>query len=179
MRDADAIKLFIGQVPRTWEDKDLRPYFEPYGQIHELTVLRDRLTRNHKGNIQLLIHCITPLQCLIFFSVFRLCISYFLFARSCLEGSEGVTRKENFTRRKWFKVFVVITPKKSIKRKHPILHVFSNSRYLLKEILRLLWVGNEFLLNLQHMLLASVPCLQCFRLYAVVAVKNPFFSCLE
>ncbi|KAJ7379119.1 CUGBP Elav-like member 4 [Desmophyllum pertusum] len=49
MRDSDAIKLFIGQVPRTWDDKDLRPYFESYGQIHELTVLRDRLTRNHKG----------------------------------------------------------------------------------------------------------------------------------
>ena len=73
MRDADAIKLFIGQVPRTWEDKDLRPYFEPYGQIHELTVLRDRLTRNHKGNIQLLIHCITPLQCLMFFFLFLGC----------------------------------------------------------------------------------------------------------
>ena len=50
MRDADAIKLFIGQVPRTWDDKDLRPYFESFGQIHELTILRDRLTRNHKGN---------------------------------------------------------------------------------------------------------------------------------
>ena len=49
MRDSDAIKLFIGQVPRTWDDKDLRPYFENFGQIHELTVLRDRLTRNHKG----------------------------------------------------------------------------------------------------------------------------------
>ncbi|XP_073238348.1 CUGBP Elav-like family member 3-A isoform X2 [Porites lutea] len=49
MRDADAIKLFIGQVPRTWDDKDLRPYFESFGQIHELTILRDRLTRNHKG----------------------------------------------------------------------------------------------------------------------------------
>lgn len=70
MRDADAIKLFIGQVPRTWEDKDLRPYFEQYGQIHELTVLRDRLTRNHKGNIQLLILFITPLQCLMIFSCF-------------------------------------------------------------------------------------------------------------
>lgn len=55
MRDADAIKLFIGQVPRTWEDKDLRPYFEPYGQIHELTVLRDRLTRSHKGSIYFLV----------------------------------------------------------------------------------------------------------------------------
>lgn len=49
MRDADAIKLFIGQVPRTWDAKDLRPYFESYGQIHELTVLRDRITKSHKG----------------------------------------------------------------------------------------------------------------------------------
>lgn len=55
MRDADAIKLFIGQVPRTWDDKDLRPYFESYGQIHELTVLRDRLTRSHKGNFSSMI----------------------------------------------------------------------------------------------------------------------------
>lgn len=55
MRDADAIKLFIGQVPKTWDDKDLRPYFESYGQIHELTVLRDRLTRSHKGNFRSII----------------------------------------------------------------------------------------------------------------------------
>ena len=51
MRDADAIKLFIGQVPRTWDAKDLRPYFESYGQIHELTVLRDRITKSHKGKL--------------------------------------------------------------------------------------------------------------------------------
>ena len=49
MRDTDAIKLFIGQVPRTWDVKELRPYFENYGQIYELTVLRDRVTGNHKG----------------------------------------------------------------------------------------------------------------------------------
>jgi len=66
MRDADAIKLFIGQVPRTWEAKDLRPYFESYGQIHELTVLRDRLTKNHKGNIPKLIHHSLVLQFLMF-----------------------------------------------------------------------------------------------------------------
>lgn len=98
MRDADAIKLFIGQVPRTWEDKDLRPYFEPYGQIHELTVLRDRLTRSHKGSIYffVLYQCSLALA-YSFFSGFRLCISNVLFARGCIERSEGFAWKENFT----------------------------------------------------------------------------------
>lgn len=85
MRDADAIKLFIGQVPRTWEAKDLRPYFESYGQIHELTVLRDRLTKNHKGNIPKLIHHSLVLQFLIndsfysFMNIKRICCFFLPF----------------------------------------------------------------------------------------------------
>ena len=47
--DGDPIKLFIGQVPRTWEEKDLRDLFQEYGDIHELSVLRDRHTGQHRG----------------------------------------------------------------------------------------------------------------------------------
>lgn len=48
---SDPVKLFVGQVPKHFEEDDLRPYLEPYGQIQELLILRNRATRMHKGNI--------------------------------------------------------------------------------------------------------------------------------
>ncbi|XP_044045259.1 CUGBP Elav-like family member 1 isoform X20 [Siniperca chuatsi] len=40
--DVDAIKMFVGQIPRTWSEEQLRELFEPYGPVYEINVLRDR-----------------------------------------------------------------------------------------------------------------------------------------
>uniref|UniRef100_A0A8C5QIL8 CUGBP Elav-like family member 1 n=1 Tax=Leptobrachium leishanense TaxID=445787 RepID=A0A8C5QIL8_9ANUR len=40
--DSDSIKMFVGQVPRSWSEKELRELFEQYGAVYEINVLRDR-----------------------------------------------------------------------------------------------------------------------------------------
>ncbi|XP_051562074.1 CUGBP Elav-like family member 1 isoform X2 [Myxocyprinus asiaticus] len=40
--DIDAMKMFVGQIPRTWSEDQLRELFEPYGAVYEINVLQDR-----------------------------------------------------------------------------------------------------------------------------------------
>ncbi|CAM9762297.1 unnamed protein product [Choristocarpus tenellus] len=48
-KDADAIKLFVGQVPKSMNEDDLRPVFEEFGEIFDLAVIRDKVSGMHRG----------------------------------------------------------------------------------------------------------------------------------
>jgi RNA recognition motif-containing protein len=48
-RLSQPLKLFVGQVPKTFEETDLAMLFEPYGRILDMTVIRDRRSGMHRG----------------------------------------------------------------------------------------------------------------------------------
>lgn len=47
--DADYIKMFVGQVPRSMDEAKLRQMFEEFGRVHTINVLRDKSTGISKG----------------------------------------------------------------------------------------------------------------------------------
>lgn len=42
-------QMFVGQVPRSMDENDLRLMFEEFGRVHQINVLRDKITGASKG----------------------------------------------------------------------------------------------------------------------------------
>lgn len=49
--DPDFIKMFVGQVPKSMDEEQLREMFEEFGRVHSINVLRDKVTGVSKGNL--------------------------------------------------------------------------------------------------------------------------------
>lgn len=47
--DPDYIKMFVGQVPRSMDEAQLKEMFEEFGRVHQINVLRDKVTGLSKG----------------------------------------------------------------------------------------------------------------------------------
>ena len=47
--DSDAIKMFVGQVPRSMDEAELRLMFEDFGAVYQINVLRDKITGQSRG----------------------------------------------------------------------------------------------------------------------------------
>ena len=50
--DGDTIKMFVGQVPRTMDENELRGMFEEFGPVYQINVLRDKITGQSKGKVE-------------------------------------------------------------------------------------------------------------------------------
>lgn len=42
-------KLFVGQLPKTMQDEELKKIFEPFGNILEFNIIKDRVTGVNRG----------------------------------------------------------------------------------------------------------------------------------
>uniref|UniRef100_A0A182NEI8 RRM domain-containing protein n=1 Tax=Anopheles dirus TaxID=7168 RepID=A0A182NEI8_9DIPT len=47
--DPDYIKMFVGQVPRTMDEQQLKEMFEEFGRVHQINVLRDKTSGQSKA----------------------------------------------------------------------------------------------------------------------------------
>lgn len=43
-------KLFVGQIPKEMGEEELATYFEGFGPIRELSIIRDTVTAQSKGS---------------------------------------------------------------------------------------------------------------------------------
>lgn len=47
--DPDFIKMFVGQIPKSMDERQLRQLFEEFGRVQSINVLRDKMTGISKG----------------------------------------------------------------------------------------------------------------------------------
>ncbi|XP_037904030.1 CUGBP Elav-like family member 2 isoform X3 [Hermetia illucens] len=47
--DPDNIKMFVGQIPKSMDETQLKQMFETFGRVHAINVLRDKITGISKG----------------------------------------------------------------------------------------------------------------------------------
>jgi len=59
--DPDSVKMFVGQIPRTMEEDELKKMMEEYGPVYQLGIIRDRASGQHRGNYVHIFHLLTVL----------------------------------------------------------------------------------------------------------------------
>uniref|UniRef100_A0A1I8BBS4 RRM domain-containing protein n=1 Tax=Meloidogyne hapla TaxID=6305 RepID=A0A1I8BBS4_MELHA len=47
--DSDTIKMFVGQIPKSWDENKLIEFFTQYGPVFQLNILRDKEREESKG----------------------------------------------------------------------------------------------------------------------------------
>ena len=48
---AEAVKLFVGQVPRHMTEEELLPMFKEAGPVQEIIIIKDKTTKASRGKL--------------------------------------------------------------------------------------------------------------------------------
>lgn len=51
--NVDMVKLFVGQIPKDMDEESLRVYFEEFGPLSELSIIRDSANLTSKGIVRI------------------------------------------------------------------------------------------------------------------------------
>lgn len=47
--DSDTIKMFVGQIPKNWDEVKLKEFFEQFGPVYHLNILKDKQNETSRG----------------------------------------------------------------------------------------------------------------------------------
>jgi len=96
--DPDAIKMFVGQIPRSWSEKELKELFEPYGAVYQINVLRDRSQNPPQSKGTVVVLCLLSGIFSVILLAFRIskeaCIWAVCFEAYCVELCSIPKRRE-------------------------------------------------------------------------------------
>lgn len=73
--DGSFVKLFVGSVPRTITEDEVRPMFAEHGNVLEVAIIKDKRTGNQQGASCVVTSCLWLYTCLQF-KVFKTIVAY-------------------------------------------------------------------------------------------------------
>ncbi|MEZ4911346.1 MAG: hypothetical protein R2774_10835 [Saprospiraceae bacterium] len=41
--------IYVGSIPFKWKEKQIQEIFEPFGEVTQVTIIKDKITRQNKG----------------------------------------------------------------------------------------------------------------------------------
>ena len=94
-KELDTIKLFVGQIPRSWGEEEVREIMESFGPVYDISVLKDKMSQQAKGWWATIRSYRAKVPFFGDVCVCRLCFCDLLQQNVCHQRTEATSREEN------------------------------------------------------------------------------------
>jgi hypothetical protein len=89
-RGLDTVKLFVGQLPKQLTEQQLASVFSEAGTVYEINIIKDKLTKQSRGQRVILLLCLAVISFfgfwfgVFFYGGFIFVLFYFYFSSFCV-----------------------------------------------------------------------------------------------